>query len=175
MDTLQGYLNTLNFNLQQTLANPYVASLLLIFFIMYAGLAAPNLPGPIARLFDFTVFKILVLALILYVNNFSPQIAIVVAVGFFLSLQTLSRSKVFDLAGEITRVKRLIGLKNATNGDDETTEGEEGVDEVAHYGLEDTDTQVSGLAARTPFYQGPQGMKHPMGYSGELMGADTNF
>ena len=175
MDTLQGYLNTLNFNLQQTLANPYVASLLLIFFIMYAGLAAPNLPGPIARLFDFTVFKILVLALILYVNNFSPQIAIVVAVGFFLSLQTLSRSKVFDLAGEITRVKRLIGLKNATNGDDETTVGEEGVDEVAHYGLEDTDTQVSGLAARTPFYQGPQGMKHTMGYSGELMSADTNF
>jgi hypothetical protein len=178
MDTLQGYLNTLNFNLQQTLANPYVASLLLIFFIMYAGLAAPNLPAPIARLFDFTVFKILVLALILYINNFSPQIAIVVAVGFFLSLQTLSRSKVFDLAGEITRVKRLIGLKNGNgNGDDddEDTDSEGGVDEVAHYGLDDTDTQVSGLAARTPFYQGPQGMKHPMGFGGDLEGADTNF
>lgn len=175
MDTVQNYLDVLNFNLQQTLANPYVSSLLLIFFIMYAGLAAPALPKVVARLFDYSIFKMLILALILYINNFSPAIAIMIAVGFFISLQTLSRSKVFDLAGEVSRIRKMIGLQKqaaaAAPADDETTLGEEGLGE----GVQVDDTQVSGLAARTPYYMGPQGMKHPVGYSGELEGADTMF
>jgi len=173
MDTVQNYLDTLNFNLQQTLANPYVASLLLIFFIMYAGLAAPALPNVVARLFDYSIFKMLILALILYINNFSPAIAIMVAIGFFISLQTLSRSKVFDLAGEVSRIRKMIGLQNgATAESEEATYAEEGLGEGVQV---DDDTQVSGLAARTPYYMGPQGMKHPVGYGGELEGADAMF
>lgn len=176
MDTIQNYLDTLNFNLQQTLANPYVSSLVLMFFIFYAGLAAPALPDVIAQLFDYTLFKVLVLALILYVNNFSPQIAIIVAIGFFVSLQTLSRSKVFDLAGEIGRIRQLIGLKQAEEAATDVAQAPSNEDMAEHYDLEAADdTQVSGLAARTPHYQGPQGMKHPHGYAGELLGADAQF
>tara|TARA_R100001163_G_C5068020_1_gene207705 strand:- start:40 stop:567 length:528 start_codon:yes stop_codon:yes gene_type:complete len=175
MDTVQSYLDQLNFNLQVALANPYVQSLMLIFFIMYAGLAAPALPTSIARLFDYTLFKVLILALILYVNNFSPQIALLVAVGFFISLQTLSRSKVFDLAGEVSRIRKLIGMQNGEAVEAPAHETGQ-VDEADFYGLDaDSDTQVSGLAARTQSYQGPQGMKHPMGYGGEVDGADAQF
>ncbi|MEX0597792.1 MAG: hypothetical protein WD512_14970, partial [Candidatus Paceibacterota bacterium] len=111
MDQIQEYLDTLNYGLQDGLSNPYVASLVKIFFIMYAGMLAPKLPGAVAKLFDYTVFKILVLALILYINNFSPDVAILMAVAFFISLQTLSRIKLFDFAGQHAQAKKFLGLQ----------------------------------------------------------------
>lgn len=183
MDNIQQYLDTLNYGLQDALYNPYVASLVKIFFIMYAGMLAPKLPGAVAKLFDYTVFKILILALILYINNFSPDIAILVAVGFFISLQTLSRVKLFDFAGQYAQAKKFLGLQGseataaaaAVALQQKTESPIDTGDEIENYGLEVTDTQVSGLATRTTDYMGPQGLEHPMGYGGELEGADANF
>jgi hypothetical protein len=184
MDKIQEYLDTLNYGLQDGLSNPYVASLVKIFFIMYAGMLAPKLPGAVAKLFDYTVFKILILALILYINNFSPDVAILVAVAFFISLQTLSRIKLFDFAGQYAQAKKFLGLQKDQEAtaaaaaialQQKTESPIEGNDEMENYGLEVTDTQVSGLATRTNQYMGPQGLEHPMGYGGELEGADANF
>lgn len=174
MDTVQNVLNNLNDNLQRALNDPYVASLLLIFFIFYAGLAAPNLPKVAAKLFDYTLFKVLILALILFINNYNPTVAILVAVGFFLTMQTLSRYKVFDLAGEVSKIRQLVGFKNGGEKKEEEESSEDEVAEDANYGM-NLETQVSGLATRTPYYQGPQGMKHPVGFGGDIEGADVEF
>lgn len=181
MDNIQQYLDTFNYGLQDTLSNPYVASLVKIFFIMYAGMLAPKLPSAVAKLFDYTLFKILILTLFLYINNFSPDIAILVAVAFFISLQTLSRVKIFDFAGQYAKAKKLLGLQTAEAAVAAPTPAEtaaiptDDLEDAGNYGLEVTDTQVSGLATRTPYYMGPQGLEHPMGYGGELDGADANF
>jgi len=173
MDTVNNTLNNLNVQLLQFFNNQYVAAILLIVFIFYGGAVAPALPGFIAKLFDFTVFKIFILALILFTNNYNPQIAIVVAIGFFLSLQTLARYKLFEMAGEYLEEGKEMVSKATGYGDEESSNSEEG-DEAKNvveqnYGL-NTESQVSGMSARTPFYQGPQGMKHPVGFSGVEQG-----
>lgn len=185
-----GYNNAMNsvtVNLNQLLANPYVTAMVSIFIILYAGMAAPKLPKMFAKLFDHTIFKVLILALILYVNNFNPTIAILVAIAFFVSLQTLSRHKVFDMAGEIFNIRKLLGQQAATtapaaeeeeasygaNGDVSLPTGEPATGGI-NYGL-NMETQVSGMAARTPYYMGPQGMKHPVGYGGDIEGADLMY
>lgn len=155
-------------NLNNLLANPYVTAMVSLFIILYAGLAAPTLPKPVASLFDHVLFKVLILALILYVNNFNPTVAILIAVAFFLSLQTLSRHKVFDMAKEIFNIRKLLKQQN---GEEAVEAIEEEEEEQLVNGL-NMETQVSGLSVRTPYYQGPQGMKHPVGFGGEIMGAN---
>lgn len=166
MDTIQNTLENLNITLLEVLNNQYVSAVLLIFFIFYASMAAPALPSGVARLFDFTLFKVFILALILFINNFNPTVAIIVAIGFFISLQTLSRYHVFDMAKEVSSIRKLMGMK--ADEESESSEGEEAEDTFQgsdNYGL-NMETQVSGMSARTPYYQGPQGMKHPVGFSG---------
>jgi len=180
MEVVQESLNNINFTLLQFLNNTYVQAILLIFFIFYAGLAAPKLPKMFAQLFDFTIFKILVLAFILLVNNYNPTIALMVAIGFFITLQTLSRHKLFDMASEVFKIRKLLG-KNG--GEGEGGEEENGslppspgpMDKSmnGNYGM-NMETQVSGLAGRTPYYNGPQGMKHPVGFGGVVEGSDLN-
>lgn len=171
--------NTLN----DLLANPYVTAMVSLFIILYSSLAAPNLPKGVAKLFDNTIIKVLILALILFINNFNPTIAILVAVGFFLTLQTLSRHNMLDMASNFMNVKKLMGLGNKREEEHEEEHHHEeerhheeayphgGPDAYHDYGL-NMETQVSGLANRNQHYQGPQGMKHPVGFGGFADGAD---
>lgn len=180
METIQNLLDTMNLNMARFVANPYISAILLIIVIMYAGMAAPVLPKWMAHLFDYTVFKILILALILFVFNFNPSLAIIMAIAFFITLQTLSRWKLNDFAGEVTRIKKIVGLKAEAEKKEEGPVKEDQASFDAMYGLSNAgetnmDTQVSGLAARTPYYDGPQGMEHPVGYTTDMQGADANF
>lgn len=164
-----GYNNTMNgvtLNLNNLLSNPYVTAMVSLFIILYSGFAAPKLPKMAAKLFDHIIFKVLILALILYVNSFNPTIAILVAVGFFLSLQTLSRYNVMDMASEVFNIKKMLGQKQ---NEEDSTHQEMDSEEV---NADMMYTQVSGLAARTEEYLGPQGMKHPVGFGGHAEGAD---
>lgn len=165
------FLDDLSQQLSTLLNNPYVGSLILIFFIFYAGLAAPQLPPVVAKLFDYTLFKVAVLALILFVNNVNPTIALVVAVAFFVTLQTLSRYNLFEMAGELIQIKKLMGMKNGAEKKEAVVGPPEDEMVDPSYGL-NMETQVSGLASRTPFYQGPQGLQHPVGFGGDIDGAD---
>ncbi len=170
MDLYQNTLSQLNVTLNELFSNPYVAALFSIMVIFYAGLAAPQLPAPIANLFDFTLFKMFILALILFVNNYNQTIAILVAVAFFLSLQTLSQLKIGNMA------KHMGYMRQAMNNEEN---GEEANVEEAPYSLGmadyNGDAQVSGLANRTVHYQGPQGMKQPVGFGGFEEGADIMY
>ena len=41
------------------LDNPYVSGALIVFLIVYASMAAPRLPMYVAKLFDYTLVKLL--------------------------------------------------------------------------------------------------------------------
>lgn len=75
--------------------NEYFSTALILFLIVYAGVAAPKLPVRIARLFDNTLFKVLLLFLIAYSSRNNPTVSIVAAVGLMVSLHTLNRIKLF--------------------------------------------------------------------------------
>lgn len=89
------------------LENDYVSSALTIFLVVYAGMAAPNLPESIARLFDNTVFRMLIFFLVAYSSQKNPTVAAVAAVGLMVSLQTLNRYDVGKILMSNTR--SLIG------------------------------------------------------------------
>lgn len=57
-----------------------------IFLTIYAGVFAPDLPSEIAELFNSNVFKVVVLFLIALTTKVAPHIALISALGFFLSL-----------------------------------------------------------------------------------------
>lgn len=73
--------------------NEYVSAALTIFLILYAGLAAPQLPEYVANLFDNPLFKLLILFLIAYSANKNPTVSVIAAIGLMISIHTLNRIK----------------------------------------------------------------------------------
>lgn len=71
--------------------NEYISTALALFLILYAGVAAPKLPAWFARLFDYTVVKLLVFFLIAYIARGNPTVAIIAAIGLMVTLITLNK------------------------------------------------------------------------------------
>lgn len=78
------------------LDNQIVSSVLGLFLVLYAGLAAPKLPRSIARLFDNPVFRVVVLFLVAFMASKNKSVALIAAVGLVVSFQTLNRHKMND-------------------------------------------------------------------------------
>lgn len=72
------------------------AGLLKAALILYGAMAAPHLPDPILKWFDWVPFKIFVLFLIVWTANQEPSLAIAMAVAFYASMNVLSGKKAFD-------------------------------------------------------------------------------
>jgi hypothetical protein len=70
-------------------SNPYATAIIAIFTIAYAAIVAPKLPGPIAKLMDYTVVRIIILFLIAYMANSNPTAALMIAIAFLVSMNTL--------------------------------------------------------------------------------------
>jgi len=78
------------------LQNPYVSAPLTLFLILYGALARPDLPDFIMDLFDSAIFRMLILFLIAFTASKNPQIAIIVAVVFTLTMNLLSEKKMAE-------------------------------------------------------------------------------
>ena len=103
MDVLTKSLTSIDTSISVVRTNPYIASVVTLFLILYAGLAAPALPASIADLFEHSTFKLLVMIMILYlVKNQDISTALLVSIGLSLSLNTLSKYRVFTMANELS-------------------------------------------------------------------------
>lgn len=78
-----GFLSVIN--------NEYVSAALSVVLVVYAGMAAPQLPERVARLFENTLFRVLVFFLIAYTARKDASVAAIAAIGLMVSLQTLNR------------------------------------------------------------------------------------
>jgi len=78
------------------LRDPYVSAVLTLFLVLYGGLAKPNLPDFITDLFENPLFRMLVLFLIAYTSSQNIQVALLVAVGFTLTMQLVSERKIAE-------------------------------------------------------------------------------
>ena len=95
---LNSVLNAADENLSFLHDNTYVKGIVVLMTLLYASLAAPSLPANIAALFDQMWFKLVFMFLILVSRNWSPSVSIMLAVGFLVSMQVLSRYRVFSMA-----------------------------------------------------------------------------
>ena len=89
MDIINQVNGTLNkgFNVVN---NNQIASIVLgLFLALYAALAAPNLPSSVTEVFKNSLFRLAVMFLIVYMATKDVAIAIITAIAFLVTLQTL--------------------------------------------------------------------------------------
>ncbi len=60
-----------------------------MFLVLYAGMASPELPSVIKKMFNNSIFRILILSLIVYKGNKDPQLAIIIAISFTITMNYL--------------------------------------------------------------------------------------
>ena len=89
--------NIVNSALNPLVENQAISSLLKLFLILYGSLAAPKLPVSLAPVFGNSFFRIGVMALIIWVANKDPAMAILIAVAYFVSMSYLVKNGV-DIA-----------------------------------------------------------------------------
>ena len=85
------------------LDNPYVSSATTLFLILYASMAAPQLPQDVAKWFDNTWFQLVVFFLIAYTAQRKPVVAALVAAGMMVSIQTLKKHEMNQKLVEVVR------------------------------------------------------------------------
>lgn len=84
--------NTLNLVFE----NKYSSTILTIILVCYAYLTRPTLPKVIVMLFENPIFRIFILSLIVYRGNKDPRFSLIVATGFTIIMDIISKKKIFD-------------------------------------------------------------------------------
>ncbi len=78
------------------LQNNYVSATLSLFLALYAAMARPQLPEGIASLFENAVFRLVVMAMVVYMSSKKLDLAIMVAVAFTVTMNMLNEQRVAE-------------------------------------------------------------------------------
>jgi hypothetical protein len=74
--------------------NKYVLPVLSLCLAIYVALARPKLPDYIAKLFDNPVFRLLMISYILYRGNKDPQLSLMIATTFLITMHMINKQRV---------------------------------------------------------------------------------
>ena len=111
MESVNRIINSVDKVLAGIYANKVSSSVLTLFLVLYAGLAAPKLPMRIANLFSNRMFRMFYIFMIAYMSSRNTSIALIASVGLVISLQTLSSHNMKSLAIKNT-VEELTSDEN---------------------------------------------------------------
>jgi hypothetical protein len=107
--------------------NKIISTVVCLFLVLYASLAAPKLPKSITVIFKNTWFKLIFMFLIAYMATHNPAVAIISAVGLLITLQTLNAQETADQV--INSVKNRVN-ENFQNAASYTLQNTDNNDEV---------------------------------------------
>jgi chromate transport protein ChrA len=113
MDQINIFLNNTMKSFDQLMLNPYFATILTIILTVYASLASHKLPNFLKKLFDNTLFKIIIISFIAYRANKNPQLSILIAVCFVITLNFLAEKETKETFEQIERFNQLEYFSNA--------------------------------------------------------------
>jgi hypothetical protein len=99
--------------LSDVFSNNYSSAIITLFLVLYGGLAAPKLPSFIVDLFENAIFRIIVLSLIVYKGNRDPSMALMIAVGFTVTLNMINKKDFVEKMSSITTVPSCHAAKEA--------------------------------------------------------------
>ncbi|RKO94514.1 hypothetical protein BDK51DRAFT_33568 [Blyttiomyces helicus] len=94
--------DTVNSLMDPFTANVSFAGALKVFLAVYGLLAAPRLSPKFGPLFSNSFFRIGVMAMIVWVYNHDPALAILIAVSYFLSINYILKNSLKEIA--VTRI-----------------------------------------------------------------------
>jgi hypothetical protein len=83
-----------NNNLGWIHENKLVLPILALILGMYAALARPKLPKFIEKLFENPIFRLLMIAYIIYRGNNDPQLAVMIAAAFLITMHMINKRRV---------------------------------------------------------------------------------
>lgn len=126
------------------------STVITLFLVLYGGLAAPKLPGFVVKLFDNAIFRILVLSLIVYKGNRDPKFAIMIAVAFTVTMNTIAKQQFMEGFADDTDTLPPEGTTpedDDMEGEDDDMEGEyDDMDNVEPFADDLEEDDVEGFA-----------------------------
>lgn len=87
-----------NNNLGWVHKNEYVLPVVSLFLGMYVALARPKLPSYIEKLFENPIFRMCVIAYIIYRGNKDPQQSLMIAAAFLITMHMINKQRVEKLS-----------------------------------------------------------------------------
>ena len=108
--------------LESILENQYVSTSLVVFLVLYGGLAAPKLPKSIIKLFSNPLFRLLIIFLIAYTSSKNHSIALVATIILVMLMQD-SNDNISNQSIVTSRSKAIVS-KFKMDEEEEKTEGE---------------------------------------------------
>lgn len=82
--------------LKNILNNKYFVGFMTLGTVLYASLARPDLPPNIARLFESPIVKMIIYALIVLLMTQNLQVALVVAIAFYVLMSMLREQRIAE-------------------------------------------------------------------------------
>ena len=88
--------------------NKYVTTSITIILGLYAALLGPNLPPFVQKLFTNTIFRIIVLFLVVVSGNKDPKLAIMIAIAFVLTLDYIYAQHAKEAFRNIEKMQNTV-------------------------------------------------------------------
>ena len=98
------------------LDNEYVNTFVKVFLAVYIAVWAPRLPGPLAALFKNNMFRLLMFFSVLYFATKDRIVALLIAVAFLVSMQSL---RMFDQPAVAQVVQNVEESEDASEEEQE--------------------------------------------------------
>ncbi len=117
MDQVNNVLNGIMKGFDSWMANPYFATTITIILAVYASLASPKLPSYFKKLFDNSIFKILIITFIAYRANSNPQLSLLIAICFVITLNFLAEKETKEAFEQIETFGQLEHFANTLDID----------------------------------------------------------
>ena len=87
--------------------NKYVTTSITVILGLYAALLGPNLPPFVQNLFNNTIFRILVLFLVVVSGNKDPKLAIMIAIAFVLTLDYIYAQQAKEAFRNVEKMRNI--------------------------------------------------------------------
>ena len=76
------------------LENKYVLTILSVLIVLYGSDVGPKLPKNIENLFKNDIVRVMVFAFIAYNGNKNPKISLLIAIGFLIMMNNISKREI---------------------------------------------------------------------------------
>ena len=112
MNQLNIYITKIAKSFDKFMLNPYFATIVTIILTIYASLASPNLPNFIKKLFNNSIFKILIISFIAYRANKNPQLSLLISICFVITLNLIADQENKEAFSQIENFNQLENFAN---------------------------------------------------------------
>ena len=106
--------DSVNSVLNPVFNNDIAKAAIILFASLYGGLIAPKIPTSLAPVFSNTIFKIVFMALVAWIANHDPVIALVISICYFLTITYLTKNvfvEAFSFSTVTDNLKSVLGVK----------------------------------------------------------------